>query len=721
MSSLSLKSAAHLCPLILSAASLVPINLYANTQSNDLLRHELWGLQSTARASESSQTGFFSWFSPEKGTCAEKPDIVNNAYTCDSYTPPVVEDVDINAPEGWAAYVPSSNLDNNEVVIALIDTGMDYTHPDLAAKAWVNPGEATGIDSDNNGIDDGCEDDIDGDNNGYLNDCHGVNVLVPRQNPDGTLNPLAGDPLDDEVGHGTNMAGVMAAIANNADANYHGGMVGVTGFEPRIKIASCKSAKFETDALVYIPGIPVPAAAESALVDCLWYFYNLKQSGVNIAAINASGGMSKYMNFNDLLYPLIASQYHLDTSKMYMLADLLEAEDIPVVAAAGNNGWSIDQLVEERAYFPAAFTNSNIIAVGATNNQGEMWRWSSYGRWSVDVMAPGQDILSTVPSYPLFPEDTADFVVTHGTSQATAFVTGIVALLKANQSTQHLDAASIRRLLMSSGKPIPEAKDKSVSGALVRMADHNGKGALTCQDQLFRRRQAPNSDSIVALPGETVVLEVQSFNCAGPNTEDQVQVTVNETGEIINLYDDGIGQDETAGDGVFSGVWMVPYGQLQFTLSSGYDSVLDAEDTLSVQATIIEDNLGNTHKTGKWWSSFFRPGFYGSNYRVATRYYPEKIFTWSPGINSSGYYEVYARWPQGPFFANNATYRIHHQSTADGSHQVTEVVKNQNRDGGQWVSLGQFWFDAGVRTVELTSKGADGTVAADAIRLVPRQ
>jgi hypothetical protein len=65
--------------------------------------------------------------------------------------------------------------------------------------------------------------------------------MVARTNADGSLNPVAGDPIDDEIGHGTNMAGVMAATGNNQNAGYHGGVVGVAGIESRIRIATCKS------------------------------------------------------------------------------------------------------------------------------------------------------------------------------------------------------------------------------------------------------------------------------------------------------------------------------------------------------------------------------------------------------------------------------------------------------------------------------------------------
>lgn len=702
------------------ALSLVILNTAnAQTPVTDLLFNEQWGLHNTARTIDNAPPGFPTADLPNIGTCAEKPDINAGSYTCASFTLPGVEDVDINAPEGWAAYQASSNLNSQEVVIALIDTGIDYYHPDLTGKVWLNPGEALGTDLNQNGIDDGCEDNVDGDGNGYLNDCHGISTLVERQNPDGSLNYAAGDPLDNSAGHGTNMAGVMGAVGNNSNANYHGGIVGVTGLEDRIKIATCQAAKMESDVFPLLPGVVVPAGRETALRDCLWYFYNLKQAGVNIAVINASGGMSKHINLSGLMYPLVADPYLLDTPEMRMLAGMLEAEDIPIVAAAGNNSWSIDEVVHERAYYPASFDNGNIISVAAINNQGQLWAGTSTGRWSVDLLAPGQDILSSVPTYPIFAAADADFVVTHGSSQATAYVSGIIALLRANATTEHLDAASIRRLLMSSGKPLAAGQNSTVSGALVRLADSAGKGALTCNNQLFVRRQQPATDQLLALPTETVHIEVQSYNCAEPSTTPSITVTVSPDGTQFDLYDDGLGEDSVAGDGVYSGSWTVPYGEFEYHLSTGPDTVKGAADDLIISAAIVVDNTDNTGWIGRWWPSIYRAGFYGSNYRYATASSSEKIFFWSPVVNSAGHYRVYGRWPDGPNFASNATFRINHQDELTGSTQVTTVQVNQTQDQATWIDLGRYWFNDGMQSIELSNLNANGTVVADAIMLVP--
>lgn len=116
-------------------------------------------------------------------------------------------DADIDAPETWDITTGNSN-----VVVAVIDTGVDYTHEDLAANMWVNAGEIAG-----NGVDD--------DGNGYIDDVHGYDFL----NNDA-------DPMDD-VSHGTHVSGTIAAVANNG--------IGITGVSWNARIMALKFLSFE--------------------------------------------------------------------------------------------------------------------------------------------------------------------------------------------------------------------------------------------------------------------------------------------------------------------------------------------------------------------------------------------------------------------------------------------------------------------------------------------
>lgn len=149
-------------------------------------------------------------------------------------------DADIDAVEAWNLSVGSS-----DVVIGVIDTGVDYTHSDLAANMWVNTGEIAG-----NGIDD--------DGNGFVDDVHGFDFA----NNDG-------DPMDDN-NHGTHVAGTIAGVGNNGE--------GVTGVSWNSKIMALKfldanGSGFTSDA-----------------VRALNYATMMKNNGVNVVATNNSWG-----------------------------------------------------------------------------------------------------------------------------------------------------------------------------------------------------------------------------------------------------------------------------------------------------------------------------------------------------------------------------------------------------------------------------------------------
>ncbi|MEK7216963.1 MAG: S8 family serine peptidase, partial [Chloroflexota bacterium] len=111
-------------------------------------------------------------------------------------------DADIDAPEAW-----NISTGVTRVTVAVIDSGIDYNHPDLAANIWTNPGEIAG-----NGLDD--------DGNGYVDDLHGFDWV----NNDG-------DPMDDN-GHGTHVAGTIGAVGNNG--------VGVVGIDWNVRLMALK-------------------------------------------------------------------------------------------------------------------------------------------------------------------------------------------------------------------------------------------------------------------------------------------------------------------------------------------------------------------------------------------------------------------------------------------------------------------------------------------------
>lgn len=117
----------------------------------------------------------------------------------------------ISAPTAWDSYTGPYNP-SDSLIVAVLDTGIAYSHPDLQNNLWVNPGEVCG-----NGIDD--------DGNGYVDDCYGINLGGNGAN---------GDPWDDDTkdSHGTHLAGIVGAVGNNG--------IGVTGVNWNVRIMAVK-------------------------------------------------------------------------------------------------------------------------------------------------------------------------------------------------------------------------------------------------------------------------------------------------------------------------------------------------------------------------------------------------------------------------------------------------------------------------------------------------
>jgi len=251
-------------------------------------------------------------------------------------------DTDINASEAW-----DINKGNRDNVLAVIDTGVAYRHEDLIDNMWRNPNEIPG-----NGIDD--------DNNGYIDDIYGIDP-----------GDADSDPFDDVVGHGTHVAGTIAATGNNG--------VGISGVNQVASILACK---------IFGQNVNSLESFVSVAIECLDYIWALKtQQGVNIVASNASWGWGG--KYSKAMYD--ALRKHQDAGILF-------------VAAAGNSILNNDSLLD----FPSTYDLSNIIAVSAGNVHNEQTFFSNYGEHTVHLTAPGENILSTLPDRFVEPTVLAD-------------------------------------------------------------------------------------------------------------------------------------------------------------------------------------------------------------------------------------------------------------------------------------------------------------------------
>lgn len=275
-------------------------------------------------------------------------------------------------------------------IVAVIDTGADVTHEDLSENIWVNPGE-TGLDSKGrnratNGVDD--------DNNGFVDDVHGWNFVANNND------------LTDNHGHGTHIAGIIGAVAENKK--------GISGIAPEVSLMIIK---------YYDPKVPNTDNLKNT-INSIKYAVKM---GANI--INYSGGGVDY------------SQDEFEAVKE------AEKKGILFVAAAGNERSNSDQF----HYYPADYKLSNIISVTALDPNRTILPSSNYGTETVDLAAPGQNIISTLPG------NSYGFMT--GTSQATAFVSGAAVLVMANKSDFKFD--EVKKYILSTGDPFDSLAQKT--------------------------------------------------------------------------------------------------------------------------------------------------------------------------------------------------------------------------------------------------------------------
>ncbi|HBW30440.1 MAG TPA: peptidase S8 [Nostoc sp. UBA8866] len=309
-----------------------------------------------------------------QSTFADVPDLGGNDWGADA----------IKAPEVWA-----KGYTGQGVIVAVVDSGVDYTHPDLSANMWRNSREIAG-----NGIDD--------DGNGFIDDIYGWNFF------DNNNTPL------DEGGHGTHVAGTIAAVRNT---------FGVTGIAYNAKIMALKAL-----------GGSQGANSGNSVGNSIRY---AADNGARV--INLSLGGS-----NPSPDTLSAIQYAISKGAI-------------VVSASGNES-------ESAPGYPARYADQFGIAVGAVNYNRTLTNFSNRAGTTpmAYVTAPGAYSNLDIGIYSTLPG--AKYGLMPGTSMAAPHVAGVVALMLSARN--NLTDAQARQILTSTaanGGTLPSANLSTLS------------------------------------------------------------------------------------------------------------------------------------------------------------------------------------------------------------------------------------------------------------------
>lgn len=310
-------------------------------------------------------------------------------------------DADIDAEEAWDWEVgiepndpnkPVESVDGRDfIIVAVADTGIDFTHPDLAANMLCEPNDDPNVTT-------------------------GVVLGYDFINNDSNA-------MDDHL-HGTHVAGTIGAVGNNE--------MGITGVCWHVRLMPLK------------------------ILDSFGYGYtSLSIDAIDFAIDNGARVYNASYGGGG------------ESNAVLEAIQRAEAAGMVVVCAAGNDGMNNDYI----PHYPSSYDSNNIISVAATDHYDLLANYSNYGEESVDIGAPGTDILSTFPTYMTDEMVANDFnenyAIISGTSMATPHVSGAAALMLS--ADPNLTVEDLKLILMVTGDKLTSLNGMVVSGRRLNL------------------------------------------------------------------------------------------------------------------------------------------------------------------------------------------------------------------------------------------------------------
>lgn len=290
----------------------------------------------------------------------------------------------VSAGAAWSQTTGSAST-----LIAVIDSGVDFTHPDLRENLWTNKEKRDGAEAKAN--------------DSYAGDLHGWDWV---SNTSGAV---------DESGHGTRVAGLIAAVGDNSE--------GIAGVMWRASLMSLRVLDKENKGTVAdaVEAIDYAVAHGARVINCSW---GLSESSVTLKEAIARAGM----------------------------------HDVLVVASAGNGS----QFLDEAPHYPASYGLPYVLSVAATGKTAEL---SATSNWGSAVAAPGEELLTTKPG--------GEYELFSGTSAAAAVVSGIAGLVKTLRPRLRTEQA--QGLILRGTRKVAALEDKIMSGGVVDLAGALGE------------------------------------------------------------------------------------------------------------------------------------------------------------------------------------------------------------------------------------------------------